>query len=79
MPMQNKRPKPSKIRRGTVRQKNRRKSNDMLTHVSMIIGSASWLIFLFAVMMSYYTAPDTNYDVLSYNNINIKNSTCNDI
>jgi uncharacterized membrane protein len=52
--------------------KERRKSNDFWIYAKNIISLSSWLVFLIALVMSYYIAPETNYGVLRYYDIEIR-------
>lgn len=53
------------------RRKNR-KDNDLWTYTKNLLAALSWLVFLIALVMSYYAAPDTNYGVLRYYDIEIR-------
>jgi uncharacterized membrane protein len=58
--------------KSAVALKNKRKENDILSYVSTVIGSISWLLFLFALVMSYYAAPESHYGVLRYYDIDVR-------
>ncbi|MEW6993791.1 hypothetical protein AADZ84_05930 [Colwelliaceae bacterium MEBiC 14330] len=52
--------------------KERRKSKDLWIIVKIVVNFGSWLAFLVALVMSYYIAPETDYGVLRYYNIEIR-------
>ncbi len=52
--------------------KERRKSKDLWIIVKIVVSFGSWLAFLVALVMSYYIAPETDYGVLRYYNIEIR-------
>ena len=51
---------------------DRRKTTDFWTYTLVILTLLSWLIFLIALVMSYYAAPDKDYGVLRYYDIEIR-------
>jgi len=50
----------------------RRKSGDFWFILVRVLTVSSWLLFIFALGMSYYAAPETDYGVLRYKNIEIR-------
>ncbi len=52
--------------------KERRKSSDFWIYAKNIITLSSWIVFLIALIMSYYIAPETNYGVVRYYDIEIR-------
>jgi len=51
---------------------NRRKETDFWRYIQHILTLASWLLFLIALVISYYAAPDKDYGVLRYYDIEIR-------
>lgn len=51
---------------------DRRKSADKWIYIARVLAVSSWLLFLFALIMSYYAAPETDYGVLRYKDISIR-------
>jgi len=65
----------TKDNRGEVkveRREERRQSNDFWGYAKTIITILSWLLFLVALVMSYYAAPDKDYGVLRYYDVEIR-------
>ncbi|TPH12807.1 hypothetical protein [Litorilituus lipolyticus] len=58
----------------TVKKKwvERRKTVDGWYYTKNTLAVVSWLIFLFALVMSYYAAPETNYGVVRYYDLEIR-------
>lgn len=50
----------------------RRKSADFWFYLARVLTLCSWLAFLAALIISYFVAPETNYGVLRYHNIEIR-------
>lgn len=50
----------------------RRKAADKWFYVTRGLAISAWLLFLFALIMSYYAAPETNYGALRYKGIEIR-------
>jgi len=50
----------------------RRKSGDFWVYLVKGLTIFSWLLFIFALGMSYYAAPETDYGVLRYKEIEIR-------
>lgn len=51
---------------------DRRKSTDFWYYTKTVLTLSSWLLFLIALVMSYYAAPDKDYGVLRYYDIEIR-------
>ena len=51
---------------------DRRKSIDFWHYTKTILALSSWLLFLIALVMSYYAAPDKDYGVLRYYGVEIR-------
>jgi len=54
------------------KQKNRRRSPDKWVLAVRSLTIVSWLLFIFALGMSYYAAPENNYGLLRYKGIEIR-------
>jgi len=52
--------------------KERRKNADLWSYATNVIAVLSWIGFLFALVMSYYAAPETDYGVLRYYDIEVR-------
>jgi uncharacterized membrane protein len=50
----------------------RRKTTDVWSNIQSSLAVTSWLIFLIALVMSYYAAPDKDYGLLRYYNVEIR-------
>ncbi|RHW77144.1 hypothetical protein [Colwellia sp. RSH04] len=50
----------------------RRQAVDGWYYIKSILAVISWLVFLFALVMSYYAAPETNYGVVRYYDLEIR-------
>jgi uncharacterized membrane protein len=59
---------PNKVEGG----QERRKTTDFWRYTKITFVVLSWLLFLSALVMSYYAAPDKDYGVLRYYNIEIR-------
>jgi uncharacterized membrane protein len=60
-------------RHNKVKQKaERRKNTDVWRYIQKLLAVTSWLFFLIALVMSYYAAPDKNYGVLRYYDVEIR-------
>lgn len=62
----------SKVERRVDRRKERRKSTDFWIYLQTSLAVISWLGFLIALLMSYYAAPDKDYGILRYYDIEIR-------
>ena len=54
------------------RRQERRQSTDFWSYAKNTFIIASWLLFIIALTMSYYAAPDKDYGVLRYHDIEIR-------
>jgi|GEM_PF-342307 len=54
------------------RRVDRRKETDLWSYATNIIAGLSWLGFLFSLIMSYYAAPDSDYGILRYYDIEVR-------
>ncbi|PKI16272.1 hypothetical protein [Colwellia sp. 12G3] len=54
------------------RQVDRRKTTDVWSYIQTVLAVTSWLLFLIALIMSYYAAPDKDYGVLRYYDVEIR-------
>ncbi len=52
--------------------KERRKMTDVWSSAKIVITILSWLLFLVALIMSYYAVPEKDYGVLRYYDIEIR-------
>jgi hypothetical protein len=52
--------------------KERRQSNDFWGNAKTVITLVSWLLFLVALVISYYAVPEKDYGVLRYYDIEIR-------
>lgn len=48
---------------------DRRKSPDKWIYLSRTLALTSWSLFIFALIVSFYAAPDENYGLLRYHGI----------
>jgi len=56
-----------------VKQKiDRRTATDFWSYAQITLVLLSWLLFIIALVMSYYAAPDKDYGVLRYYDIEIR-------
>ena len=51
---------------------DRRKSPDLWRYTQIALALISWLLFLIALILSYYAAPDHDYGVLRYYGVEIR-------
>jgi len=54
------------------RRKERRQSDDFWGNAKNVITIISWLLFLVALVLSYYAVPEKDYGVLRYYDIEIR-------
>ena len=54
------------------RKVDRRTATDFWSYAQITLALLSWLLFLIALVMSYYAAPDKDYGVLRYSGIEIR-------
>lgn len=55
-----------------TRLKERRKSHDFWFYLARTLAIVSWLMFIFALAMSFYAAPEKSYGVVRYHDIEIR-------
>ena len=55
-----------------TRLKERRKSHDFWFYLARTLAITSWLMFIFALAMSFYAAPEKSYGVVRYHDIEIR-------
>ncbi len=55
-----------------ARKVDRRTMTDFWSYTRIMLALLSWLLFLIALVMSYYAAPDQDYGVLRYYDIEIR-------
>jgi len=53
-------------------QKNRRKSSDKWIIIVRIFTLFSWLLFMLALSLSYYAAPESDFGFLRYQGISVR-------
>lgn len=51
---------------------DRRKTTDVWSYTKSVLFISSWLLFIIALVISYYAAPDKDYGVLRYYDIEIR-------
>lgn len=52
--------------------KERRRSPDKWVYISRLFAVISWLLFIIALIVSFYAAPEENYGYLRYGDIAIR-------
>jgi len=52
--------------------KERRQSLDFWFYLAQVLALLSWILFIFALVMSFYAAPEKSYGVLRYHDIEIR-------
>jgi hypothetical protein len=52
--------------------KNRRSSTDIGVVLTRILALSGWVLFIFAIVMSYYAVPDQDYGLLRFRGIEIR-------
>ena len=55
-----------------LKSKNRRSSTDIGVVLTRILALSGWVLFIFAIGMSYYAAPEQDYGLLRYKGIEIR-------
>ncbi len=50
----------------------KRKAQDSWFYAKGLFALSAWLLFLFALVMSYYAAPESNYGIVKYYNIDVR-------
>lgn len=56
----------------TQENQERRNHKDIWTYAIRALAILGWILFIFALMVSYYAAPDKDYGLLRYHNIEIR-------
>lgn len=56
----------------TTSVKERRKFHDFWFYLARILTIVSWIMFIFALAMSFYAAPEKSYGVVRYHDIEIR-------
>ena len=52
--------------------KERRNTADLWTYLLRVLAIIGWGLFVFALIVSYYAAPESDYGILRYHNIEIR-------
>ena len=52
--------------------KERRNTADLWTYLLRVLAIVGWGLFVFALIVSYYAAPESDYGILRYHNIEIR-------
>ena len=52
--------------------KERRRAADLWTYLLRILAILGWGLFVFALIVSYYAAPESDYGLLRYHDIEIR-------
>lgn len=52
--------------------KERRESHDFWFYSARILALLSWILFIFALVMSFYAAPEKSYGVVRYYDLDIR-------
>ena len=52
--------------------KERRESHDFWFYSARVIALLSWVLFIFALVMSFYAAPEKSYGVVRYYDLDIR-------
>jgi hypothetical protein len=52
--------------------KNRRRSTDIGVVLTRVLALSGWGLFIFAIVMSYFAAPEQDYGLLRYRDIEIR-------
>lgn len=52
--------------------KERRKASDFWFYLARVLTFGSWLAFFVALVISYFVAPETDYGVLRYHDIEVR-------
>jgi hypothetical protein len=56
----------------TSKKKERRESIDFWFYLARVLTVFSWIAFIAAIIISYFVAPETNYGVLRYHKIEVR-------
>lgn len=54
------------------KREERRNTADLWTYLLRILAIVGWGLFVFALIVSYYAAPDSDYGILRYHDIEIR-------
>lgn len=54
--------------------KERRNGPDFWVYSIRLLAVSGWLLLLFAIVLSYYAAPETEYAITRYHNIEVRKS-----
>ena len=52
--------------------KDRRKAYDFWHYITKYLAVGSWLLFIVALIVSYYAAPEQNYGLVRYHGLSIR-------
>jgi hypothetical protein len=52
--------------------KNRRRATDIGVVLTRVLALSGWGLFIFAIVMSYFSAPEQDYGLLRYRDIEIR-------
>ena len=55
-----------------ISRKERRNAADLWTYALRVLAILGWSLFVCAIIVSYYAAPDVDYGILRYHNIEIR-------
>jgi len=55
-----------------ISKNERRNAADLWTYTLRILAIVGWGLFVFALIVSYYAAPDSDFGLLRYHNIEIR-------
>ncbi len=50
----------------------RRNAADVWTYILRVLAVVGWILFIFALYVSYYAAPESDYGLLRYHDIEIR-------
>ena len=53
---------------------NRRKAPDIWIYISRVLAVVSWCLFIIALVVSFYAAPDDDFGLLRYHGISIRDT-----
>ena len=51
---------------------NRRRAPDKWIYITRVLAVAAWLCFIFALIVSFYAAPEKNYGLIRYHKLPIR-------
>lgn len=55
-----------------MKRNERRNAADRWTYLLRVLAIVGWGLFIFALVVSYYAAPESDYGILRYHNIEIR-------